>query len=345
MARVLVAMSGGVDSSIAAASLVEEGHEVVGVTMKLWGGPSDSGCCSVSDVDDARAVASQLGITHRVFNFSSDFDEQVVNRYVEEHRSGRTPNPCIECNRHIKFDRLLERATRLGFDAVATGHHARVVEDGGRWRLLRGADHDKDQSYVLSVLGQRQLSRVVLPVGEMTKDAVRARAVELGLRTASKPDSQEVCFITAGASGRAAFLRERLELHQGRVVDAGTGVTLQRVPAVELVTVGQRRGLGSGGGGPRRYALEVDVEQRRVVVAPARALRAGGVKLRALSWVDRPLAEGARVEVQSSAHGRVAEGVFEGGGVRFGEPQKRTAPGQTVALYAGDAVLGSGIAC
>ena len=215
----LVALSGGVDSSVAAALLVEQGHDVVGATMKLWGGPSDTGCCSVADVDDARRVAQQLGIAHYVFNFGDDFDAGVVAPYVEAHAAGRTPNPCIECNRSIKFDRLLRRADALGFDAVATGHHARVDHDGRRWRLRRGADRGKDQSYVLYVLGQAQLARVLLPVGHLTKAEVRDRAAELGLRTAAKPDSQDVCFIPSTA-GRAAFLGERLGLTPGRVVDA-----------------------------------------------------------------------------------------------------------------------------
>ena len=177
--RVLVAMSGGVDSSVAAALLVEAGEDVVGATMKLWGGPSDTGCCSVADVEDARRVAQQLGIAHHVFNFSDEFDRHVVDPYVSDHASGRTPNPCVECNRHLKFDRLLSRARQLGFDAVATGHHARVVAAaGGRWSLRRGSDPAKDQSYVLYMLGQDQLARVRLPVGELTKEEVRKRAAE-----------------------------------------------------------------------------------------------------------------------------------------------------------------------
>ncbi len=244
--RVLVAMSGGVDSSVAAARLLEAGHEVVGVTMKLWGGESDTGCCSVSDVDDARRVAQQLGVAHHVWSFTDDFEQHVVGPYVEAHRAGRTPNPCIECNRHLKFDRLLGRMQAVGYDAVATGHHARIVErpDGTR-RLARGADPAKDQSYVLYVLGQRQLARTLLPVGDMTKDAVRAEAVRRGLRTADKPDSQDVCFVTS-AAGRQGFLGRRIPLRPGRVVEAGEEVG--RVEAVELVTIGQRRGLGLAGG-------------------------------------------------------------------------------------------------
>ena len=217
--RVLIAMSGGVDSSVAAARLVDEGHEVTATTMKLWGGPSDTGCCSVADVDDARRVADHLGIDHHVFNFSDSFDANVVGPYVSDHAAGRTPNPCIECNRHIKFDRLLRRARALDFEAVATGHHARVVRlaDGTR-RVARGHDRAKDQSYVLSMLGQDQLRQIRFPVGEMTKQQVRAEAAQRGLRTAAKPDSQDVCFI-AQRAGRQAFLADRVALHPAEVVD------------------------------------------------------------------------------------------------------------------------------
>jgi len=215
--RVLVAMSGGVDSSVAAALLVKAGHEVVGATLKLWGGAGDSGCCSVADVDDARRVADQLGIDHRVLNFTEEFSADVVEPYVADHAAGRTPNPCVECNRAVKFGHLAARARRLGFDAVATGHHARVT-GGDPLRLRRGADMDKDQSYVLSMLTVRELARVLLPVGELTKQEVRARATSLGLPTAEKPDSQEVCFVAAGPGQgpRRSFLGERIELHPYR---------------------------------------------------------------------------------------------------------------------------------
>jgi tRNA-specific 2-thiouridylase len=199
--NVLVAMSGGVDSSVAAALLAAQGHDVVGVTMRLWGGASDTGCCSVSDVDDARWAAQHLGLDHLVFNFGDDFDRDVVGPYVADHAAGRTPNPCIECNRHLKFDRLLQRASALGFDAIATGHHAQVVERDAGHRIGRGRDRSKDQSYVLYMLEQAHLDRVLLPVGALTKQEVRREAARLGLRTASKPDSQDATWCDRRGTG------------------------------------------------------------------------------------------------------------------------------------------------
>jgi len=364
--RVLVAMSGGVDSSVAAASLVGSlgASAVVGATLKLWGGESDSGCCSVADVDDARRVADQLGIVHHVFNFAADFEAHVVDPYVAGHAAGRTPNPCIECNRHLKFDRLLERAALLGFGAVATGHHARVARDpDGTFRLLRGADAAKDQSYVLAMLGQDALARCRFPVGDRTKSEVRAEAARLGLRTATKPDSQDVCFIRSD-EGRRGFLGARLPLHDGRLVDERTGDDLGPVEAVELVTVGQRRGMGHGTDGRRRFVTAVDVPARRVAVGPPEAALAAGQVLHTVTWVDGPPAglAGGTVPAlaQCSAHGRAVpctvhpgpDGVSADGvsvdslSVEFAEPQRRVAPGQTVALYdpsRPDSVLGSGI--
>ena len=335
--NILVAMSGGVDSSVAAALLLDAGHEVTGCTMRLWGGASDTGCCSVADVDDARRVAQQLGIAHYVFDFGAEFLAGVVDPYVAAHAAGRTPNPCIECNRTVKFDRLLRRADALGFDAVATGHHARVVEEGGRWHLRRAVDAAKDQSYVLHMLDQRVLARVLLPVGELTKSDVRARASDLGLRTADKPDSQDVCFITAG--GRAPFLADRLDLTPGRVVDTA-GVEVGRVDAVQLVTVGQRRGLGLPGGTAPRYVLAVDGDT--VTVGGRDERQVSEVRIGGITWVDAPV-EG-RVLVQTSAHGPVVEATLTGSTAVFDEPRSAVAPGQSVVLYRGDDVLGGGLA-
>lgn len=337
--RVLAAMSGGVDSSVAAALLVEQGHDVVGVTMKLWRYPTDTGCCSAAEVDDARRVAQQLGIDHWVFSFTDDFDSQVVDPYVDAHAAGLTPNPCIECNRSIKFDRLLRRADQLGFDAIASGHYARVEHDGSRWRLRRAVDDAKDQSYVLYVLTQQQLGRVLFPLGAMTKTEVRARARALGLRTADKAESQEVCFVTA-SGGREALLSSRLALTPAKVVERD-GSVVGTVDAVELVTIGQRRGLGIGGG-RRRYALDVDRAGGTVVVGDRDDLLADAVVLGRLSWVDEAVT--GDVQAQSSAHGAAVAATFDGRGVVFVEPQRRVAPGQSVVLYDGEYVLGGGIA-
>jgi tRNA-specific 2-thiouridylase len=341
-------MSGGVDSSVAAALVRQQGHEVVGVTLKLWGGAQDSGCCSVGDVDDARRVAQQLGIPHHVFNFSEDFETSVVRPYVAAHADGRTPNPCIECNRHLKFDRLLARARQLGFDALATGHHARVVHGvAGEWQLWRGADRAKDQSYVLHMLGQDQLARVVLPIGEMTKSEVRSRAAALCLRTAAKADSQDTCFIAATGGGRSAFLGARLDLHPGRLVDSVSGADVGTVPAVELITVGQRRGLGAGPGGVRRFAVAVDVGAATVVVGSQEEMHTSTVAVHAWSWVGAAVTVGTHVAVQTSAHGVPVSGVVTTSGVTFASPQRRVAPGQAVVLYEPSAalqVLGGGVA-
>ena len=343
--NVMVAMSGGVDSSVATALLLEQGHAVTGVTMKLWGGESDTGCCSVSDVDDARRVARALGIDHHVFNFGDRFDADVVTPYVDAHRRGLTPNPCIECNRHVKFDKLLVRATALGFDAIATGHHACIVERGdGTHRIARGADRAKDQSYVLYMLGQRQLRSMLLPVGTMTKNEVRARAAELDLPTAVKPDSQDVCFITSTV-GRTGFLHGRLAFTPGRVIDGSSGSEVGRVDAVELVTVGQRRGVGlPGGDGSPRYVTEVDVATATITVGRDADLLTDRVVVRDTVWAGEPC--GGAVLVQCSAHGAAQPATFDPSTSTavFDEPQRRVAPGQAVVLYDGDEVLGGGIA-
>ncbi len=336
-----MAMSGGVDSSVAAALLADAGHDVVGVTLKLWGGAGDRGCCSVADVEDARRVADHLGIDHHVFNFAEDFQAKVVAPYVAAHAAGRTPNPCIECNRHLKFDRLVRRADALGFDAVATGHHARIGHDGdGTPRVARGVDGAKDQSYVLYMLDGATLGRLLLPVGELTKAQVRQLAADRGLRTADKAESQDVCFVPS-TSGRATFLGQRIPLRTGRVVDR-TGTEVGHVDAVELVTIGQRKGLGLAGGGVPRYVLDVDASTATVTVGGAEDLLTDGLELDDLVWSSRP--HHGPVSVQCSAHGAPRPATLGGTRLTWDQPQRRVAPGQAVVLYHDDLVLGGGLA-
>ncbi len=337
-ASVMVMMSGGVDSSVAAALLRDAGHEVTGVTLKLWGGESDSGCCSVGDVEDARRVAGQLDIPHYVFNFSDEFDANVVDPYVDAYAAGTTPNPCVECNRTMKWGKAFARARQLGFDYVATGHHARVVQTADGPALARGADAAKDQSYVLYMLGAGELAHTLLPVGEMTKADVRERAASLGLRTASKRESMDVCFITKG--GREAFLGSRIERRSGSIVDT-SGAVVGAHDGVEAFTIGQRRGTNVAIG-ERRYVVDISAADATVTVGPKSALMSERVQLRDVR-LTRALP--ASFVVQTRAHGRVAGARFDGDGViMFDEPQTRVAPGQVVACYDGDLCCGGGIA-
>lgn len=336
-------MSGGVDSSVAAGLLREKGHDVVGATLKLWGGSSDSGCCSVSDVDDARRVAHVLGIDHHIFNYTEAFNETVVRPFIEDHAAGLTPNPCIECNRSIKFDLLFERAERLGFDAVATGHHAAVRVQDGHTVLVRSVDAKKDQSYVLGYLTESTLERLLLPVGSMTKDDVRAHADRLGLRTWNKPDSQDVCFIEASA-GREAFLGTRIPLTSATVFDRVTQSEVGTVPAAELVTLGQRRGIAPGFDGERRFVASVDLARRRVEVDRLENLLVSEIALDEtnLTFANDPIESGDPIVVQWSAHGTPVPATFLREPelrVRLNQPARPVAPGQSVVFY--DAATGS----
>ena len=341
-------MSGGVDSSVAAALLKEAGHDIVGATLKLWGGASDSGCCSVSDVDDARRVAHSLGIDHHIFNYTSEFEAAVVKPFVQDHAAGLTPNPCIECNRMIKFDLLFERAERLGFDAVATGHHALVEEWRGRPTLTRSVDPLKDQSYVLGYLQGPTIAKLMLPLGGMTKEEVRQHAERLELRTWNKPDSQDVCFIEA-SRGREEFLGQRIELTTAEIYDRVTDAVVGQVPAAELVTVGQRRGIAPGMDGERRYVAKVDLRSRRIEVDKIDKIMIERLTLRpdSLNFAYEPLSDGERISLQWSAHGRPVSATFHDGHVPWLEldvPARPVAAGQSVIFYdaeSGRHVLGA----
>ncbi|NNN01199.1 MAG: tRNA 2-thiouridine(34) synthase MnmA [Acidimicrobiaceae bacterium] len=335
--KVLVAMSGGVDSSVAAGLLVEQGHEVVGATLKLWGGIADSGCCSVGDVDDARRVAQILRIDHHVFNYSEEFERHVVGPFVQGHASGQSPNPCIECNRHIKFDLLFERARRLGFDFVATGHHARVLTRDAETCLVRGVDTQKDQSYVLGYLTSDELSMLLLPIGEMNKSAVRAHAERLGLRTWDKPDSQDVCFIES-TKGREVFLRQRIELTPAKLVDRSSGEVIGSTAAAELMTVGQRRGVLPDRDGAKRYVARVDLAAHTVEVGRLADVLISRIDLdpTSLTSARGTLVDGVRYFAQWSSHGRVQPVTLHLSTrchVVLDTPARPVAPGQTLVLY------------
>lgn len=349
--KAVVAMSGGVDSSVAAALLVEEGYDVTGIMLKLWRGEAantGSGCCNVGAAEDARRVADTLGIPFYVLNFAERFERTVVRDFHDTYVGGATPNPCVRCNQWIKFDALLERARALGADVLATGHYARVRHDRGRYRLLRGVDSAKDQSYVLWMLSQDDLAHTRFPVGEMTKPETRRRAAELGLRTAAKPDSQEICFVRGGDLG--AYVSEHMPDAgtEGPIVDS-SGRVLGRHAGIGHYTVGQRKGLGISLGAPV-FVSAIDPGRNTLVVGPREELEVAAFEAAETSATGERLPAGP-VLVQHRAHGDVAPGVIEEAGdgrvhVRFAAPVEAVAPGQSAAFYSvdhPDELLGGGI--
>ncbi len=349
--RVVVAMSGGVDSSVAALLLHRAGWDVIGVTLKLYSLdeselPADhQGCCTLDDVEDARSVCRRLGIPHYVLNMEREFRDQVMDYFVSEYRRGRTPHPCIACNDKIKFSQLMSRADALGAQYVATGHYARVERENGTAVLNKGIDHGKDQSYVLFGMTQAQLSRTLLPVGVYRKAEIRQLALEAGLITADKPESQDICFIPLG--DYREFLRQQASGIPGEIVELD-GSVLGTHQGVEYFTVGQRRGLGLPvASGEPRYVVRVEADSNRVVVGPESALYAEEAWVSGVNYVSGEVpVDGTPVSVKIRYKSYEAPGTLHPGPngalVRFQEPQRAVTPGQAAVFYDGDALLGGG---
>ena len=349
--KALIAMSGGVDSSVAAYLMMKRGYDCTGVTLKLF----DSGesaaektCCSLDDTEDARSVCLKLGIPHYVYNFKDIFDEKVIGRFIDAYETGATPNPCIDCNRFIKFGKLFQRAEELGFDCVVTGHYASVEysEKENRYLLKKAPDVTKDQSYVLYSLTQRQLAKTVFPLGEMTKGQVRALAEEMGFINARKHDSQDICFVPDG--DYAGFIENYTgkSYPEGDFVDE-YGKVLGKHRGIIRYTVGQRKGLGLALPQPM-YVKEKNLKENKVVLCPnselfSRELIADELNLIAFDKIEQPLRVSARVRYnQKEQPATVYQ--LDGSTIRvvFDEPQRAISKGQAVVLYDGDCVLGGG---
>ena len=357
MQKVLIAMSGGVDSSVAAYILKEQNYNCVGAMMKLYADESDTmppatnkGCCSLEDAEDARAVATALGIPFFVFNFTGSFEEQVMNRFIHAYQNGRTPNPCIDCNRYMKFEKLLQRATELEATYIATGHYAQVAQDqSGRHLLKRSADPSKDQTYVLYAMTQTQLARTLFPLGGLTKDQVRAIAANLNFSTADKRDSQDICFAPDG--DYAGFI----ERHTGQASPKGDfispdGRVLGRHNGLIHYTIGQRKGLGLYGPAPQ-YVSALDPNANTVTVGPpedlfTKSLTARDINLIPMDSLDGTLNVQAKIRYSQPAQpAKLWQTGPDELHVQFEKPQRAITPGQAVVLYDGDLVIGGGTIC
>jgi tRNA-specific 2-thiouridylase len=346
--RVIVAMSGGVDSAVAAGLLVKQGYEVIGVTMRLWSRDDAEGrlhqkrCCGVEDTEDARAAADVLRIPHYVLNLEEEFGRRVVNYFVGEYERGRTPNPCLACNEHVKFRALLDRAVALDADRLATGHYARIQHGTEGFELHRALDSNKDQSYVLYTLQQAELKRLLFPVGQYAKPEIRQLALEMGLPLHDKPDSAEICFVPG--NDYRAFLAERLPSRPGSVLDTD-GNTVGRHDGIAGFTIGQRKGIGAFGG--KRFVTEIDPELNLITIGPEDDLMSDRLWTERPSWTaGKPPAPAfeAMVKVRyksepALARVRVHEQSLE---VAFSQPLRAITPGQAAVLYDGDRVIGGG---
>ncbi|CAN5868018.1 tRNA 2-thiouridine(34) synthase MnmA [soil metagenome] len=349
--RIVVAMSGGVDSSVAAALLAQQGHEVIGLSMQLYdqseGRATFGSCCTLDDLHDARRVAARLGIPHYIVNFEEKFNETVVSDFVREYAAGRTPIPCVHCNGDLKFATLVDRAAGFGADMVATGHYARVIHDeaSNRFRLLRGRDAGKDQSYFLFTLSQTQLAHAIFPLGDLDKPAVREHARALDLAVADKPDSHEICFVASG--DHAAFLEDHGVLKTEGVIRNVEGERVGRHGGVHRFTVGQRKGLGLSSPIPL-YVVGIDAASAAVTVGPREALERLELTASGVNWIAGiPPTGGTRVTAQIRHRHKEAAATIEPMEadrvcLAFDEPQSAIAPGQALVMYQGDEVVGGG---
>jgi tRNA-specific 2-thiouridylase len=344
--KIAVAMSGGVDSSVAAALLQAQGHDVVGITLQQW--PRDDmaesarhgGCCSLSAVEDARRVASLLEIPYYCWSLEKEFGERVIEPFHRDYLEGRTPNPCVRCNAFVRFDLMLHRVLDLGFDALATGHYARIVAGPDGPELHQGVDAAKDQSYMLYHLGRERLARIVFPLGTMTKTEVREHAREFDLPVAAKAESQEICFIPRGETTR--YLEERLPVRTGAVVDS-TGRELGSHRGTPLYTVGQRAGFGSLREPGPWFVLAVDAGSNRLVVGRKEQLAVREVGLREVSFIDPAAGQPVRCQARLRYHAPAIGATYEAGRLLLDEPFFGAAPGQAAVMYSGTQVLGGGI--
>jgi tRNA-specific 2-thiouridylase len=342
-ARIVVAMSGGVDSSVVAALAVRTGAEVIGITLQLYDHGAavarTGSCCAGQDIYDARTVADRLGIAHYVFDYESRFRDSVIDRFADEYMKGRTPIPCISCNQGVKFTDLLGLARDLGADCLATGHYVRRVAGPAGAELHRAADPARDQSYFLFATTAEQLDYLRFPLGGLPKPLVRELARDLGLAVAEKPDSQDICFVPGGDYA-AVVKKVRPEAAEaGEIVDLA-GNVLGRHAGLIHFTVGQRRGLDIGGQPEPLYVVRIEPGQRRVVVGPKRALAIRSARLSAINWLGENQRDGLTAKVRSMA--RPAPVRFDGDAIHFEAPEYGVSPGQAAVLYQGDRVLGGG---